>query len=862
MVGLLVDRSRVMTGGPPLSATYRIQLHRDFDFDAAARIVPYLKALGVSHLYVSPIFKARRGSTHGYDVINPIELNPELGGETGFLRLCRALSEEALGLIVDFVPNHMCVECADNRWWWEVLRDGPTGGKGHWFDIDWTAGGGRPRVVLPVLGRPYAECLEAGELVVQRYQSEWVVKYFDHVFPLSPDTIRANGGDLVRRYDPQDTAGRRRLHCLLERQHYRLAHWRLANGAINYRRFFDINSLAGVRIEEKEVFDAVHEAVDRLVVAGTISGLRIDHVDGLADPEKYCADLQTRAGPAGKLDVWVEKILGEGEDLPMWPGVEGTTGYECGNVISRLLVNPEGLSQLSSFWPQYSGVSENFPAILRDAKLQVLETLFRSEFAALKATLVRLAAGTYRTRDLSDQQIDIALREVLVGFDVYRTYLRSAVPSDEDRRTIERVAARAIDCAPRARDAILLIRNLLLGAPEYATYSRSRAERFVRKLQQLTGPLMAKGLEDTALYRDHRLLALNEVGNEPSLPPLSNSEFHRRMAERQAQWPNALTATATHDTKRGEDARTRILSITDLADEWIALVENWTDMNADFESFDRERRMPSRAHEYMLYQAILGGWPEHGAEDATFRERVSAYAIKAMREGKQETSWLSPDEQYEKAVERFIASLLQSGFPHQPSFSDFVRRCALLGALRSLVQVTLKALMPGVPDFYQGTERWDLSFVDPDNRRPVDFGDRAVGVQDASNHEIEELVTTWEDGRIKQELISRLLGIRRQFRTLLQEGDYQGLASDEGLLAFARGNTARKVIVLAAKDLRRPAKSGRKWPEEGDWRGIVQLPPSSRVVDLIRSRPIEVGKEVPADKLLGRLPVAVLELMS
>jgi (1->4)-alpha-D-glucan 1-alpha-D-glucosylmutase len=826
------------------TATYRVQLTRAFGFDDAAAIVPYLKSLGVSHLYTSPIFTARPGSTHGYDVIEPTALNPELGGEAAFLLLSDMLLRAELGLMIDFVPNHMCVDCADNKWWWDVLENGRHGKHAASFDIDWDAGGGR--VILPVLGRPLEECLAAGEIHLGEENGKPVIRYFEHRFPLSPEAR------------PASVEGGKQLRELLARQHYRLDHWRVANHSVNYRRFFDINSLAAVRVELPDVFDATHAGVRRLLADGRLQGIRIDHIDGLADPAKYCGDLQQliqASAPNASLYIVVEKILAEGEDLPPWAGVAGTTGYEWLNVITRTLADPVGIAHMARHWHTIPPPPPAFADALRGAKEYALDRLFAGEFAALVRLLAGVAAD--RSCEFSADRLSPALRSFLIECDAYRTYVVDTA-SPEDRARIERTIARAGQKGGQAAKEIFAFLQEVLITPK-----GSDERRFVTKLQQLTGPLMAKGLEDMALYRDHRLLALNEVGNEPTLPPLDAAEFHTRMSARQQNRPDGLTATATHDTKRGEDVRMRILSVAELAQDWIVQSASWMRQNARYIENRDGRGMPSAHHEYMLYQAMIGGWPAVSA-DADFHKRLAAYAIKAAREGKQDTSWLDPDEPYEAELQVFIGKILRpDNAAFLDSFEAFAGRCALLGALRSLSQVALKTMQPGVPDLYQGTELWDLTFVDPDNRRPVDFTRRAAALREASTSpDWNRLAEPWQDGRIKLALTVQLLRIRADHRELFARGEYFPVPADSpDILAFGRSHANERLIAIAVRNFRQPTADGTRWPQPQDWRGAIELPSANRFQNLLHTSTTEIRTgRTPVADLLGRLPVAVVKL--
>jgi (1->4)-alpha-D-glucan 1-alpha-D-glucosylmutase len=905
------------------TATYRLQLSAAFGFAAAADLVPYLKALGISHLYASPFLKARAGSAHGYDIVDHNELNPELGGEAGFARLSDALAEAGIGLILDFVPNHVGIHFADNAWWLDVLEWGEKSSFAAAFDIDWDLlphrrGGG---VLLPILGSPYGHALEQGEIVLKYAAQEgsFAAWYYDHKLPIRPDRygeiIRtivnvANAGNepggqqllrlaalhrhpraparaeapafkaalaavesgaaIIARgihiYRPRadDPASAQWLHRLLERQHYRLAHWRLAGNEINYRRFFDINNLAGLRVEDFDTFRRVHGLVSRLIADRRLHGLRLDHIDGLHDPIQYCRRLQRLVRAALGAErrpfyVVVEKILAHDEPMPALPGVAGTTGYEWLNVISRALLDDRTLAALDRFRLEVTDNPRPFRQILERAKLRVLENLLASEFTVLTRLLARIAAGHYRTRDFTLARLEAALRLFVLEMPVYRTYVTAAGASAQDRATIDRVIA-----AARARwfgsdaeifDFLRATLTLDLIAPGRSGYSTGRVRRFAFKAQQFTGPMMAKSLEDTAFYRFHRLIALNEVGGDPAARGVAPDEFHALMRIRQARAPAGLTTTATHDTKRGEDARMRVLAIAELADEWIAAVRRWRQLN---ERLTEPGRMPSLGFEYLVYQALVGAWPLEGL-DESFSDRMVAYAIKAAREGKVETSWINPNEAYEASVQRFVRRMLDRSESAEflASFDAFARRTALLGALNSLSQLTLKLTMPGVPDLYQGTELWDLSLVDPDNRRPVDFSARAHA-QARGEADWRALAATWPDGRIKFALTRRLLALRTEHASLFAEGAYRPVEvmgrDRDHVLAFAR-TRGRDAIVVAVGRLFAPfAEGGRRWP--AGWEAELSLDGFFSPRNMLA--PAEPVGEGAISRLFDPLPVAVL----
>ncbi|MBR1123092.1 malto-oligosyltrehalose synthase [Bradyrhizobium lablabi] len=875
-------------------ATYRLQLTADFDFDAAAAVVPYLKALGITHLYASPFMKARKGSTHGYDVVDHTKFNPELGGEAGFERLSAALRQHDLGLILDFVPNHVGVHFDDNPWWLHVLEWGPASPHAASFDIDWDQLPYRSRggVLLPILGSSYGQVLERGEIEL-RYDADegsFSAWYYEHRLPIAPErygevlrtivreadasetaagkellalasqypglrhpnreeapafkaALRAiqGGGDIIERGLAAYRAGTDRasqtltLHHLLERQHYKLGHWRLASSDINYRRFFDVNSLAGLRVEDSRTFDAAHDLVKKLIAEGRLQGLRLDHIDGLRDPVQYFQRLRrlVRDAHGGKQKpfyILIEKILGEHEKLHVFAGVHGTTGYEWMNAITQALIDGNGLAPLDEVWRQVSGQSPRLEPVLLEAKRRVLETLLTSEFTVLSRLLARIASGHYSTRDYSADSLRRALELYVLHFPVYRTYLTAAGPTAHDRalvsRTIEKARADWFDADEGLFDFLRDALTMDLLKPGRPPHSAPRVRRFALKVQQFTGPMMAKSLEDTAFYRYHRQLALNEVGGDPAAKALSIDAFHGLMQKRAAEWPHGMTSTATHDTKRGEDARARIMALAEIPGEWTSAVARWKVLNAPHIVLDGEMRAPSVTFEYMLYQALLGAWRP---EDASLPERLQAYALKAAREGKQETSWLNPHMAYEEGVKTFIERMLDRSISSEflNSLDTLARRISLLGALNSLSQITLKATMPGVPDFYQGTELWDLSFVDPDNRRPVDFAPRASALSSVESPDWSHLVQGWPGGQLKFAWTRHLLKLRSDMADVFTDGDYQPLQATgphrDHVIAFARRHGRDAVIVAVARSFAPFTDGGRIWPTAAAFDGAIDI---------------------------------------
>lgn len=901
------------------SATYRLQLRKDFGFAAAADLVPYLKALGITHIYASPFLRARKGSSHGYDVVDHNRLDPQFGGDAEFSRLSAALAAADMGLILDFVPNHMGVSHADNAWWLDVLEWGPRSPYAGYFDIDWRSnlpGRSRPAVILPLLGKPYGEALTAGELQLAFDPAEgsFSVWYFDHRLPVRPadypGLLREMGkadADLLRfqRHHPKLVSDRAfatemkaalaassifadqigaalatwnsasRLHRLLLRQHYVPAYWRSSASEINYRRFFDINDLAGLRMEDDRVFAATHKLVENLVRSGQLHGLRLDHIDGLYDPARYCRRLGELTGHAGAGDgefyTLIEKILGEGEAVPPFPDVAGTTGYEWLNAICRVLVSDRGLSGLEETWRDFTGETQSYLELEQAAKAEVISTLFSGELETLVRLLRRIAAGTSRSQDFTVDQLRIALTAYVTALPVYRTYVTpEGGESAQDRAVINAALDRARQAAPRIEPALFdFLRDLFtldILKPRGHGYSARRVNLLVGKLQQFTGPVMAKALEDTCFYRHFRLLSLNEVGGQPDAGGLDPAGFHALMAERIGQQPHGLTATATHDTKRGEDARLRIAAISELPGEWRDSVQRWQGCNQPLVT---KGVGPSRRHQYMLYQALLGAWPLSGP-DEDFANRAAAYAIKAAREGKQETSWHYPDMSYEAALESFVRDILDPSrsAAFLADFGNLADRVALLGSLNSLSQLTLKTMTPGVPDIYQGTELWDLSFVDPDNRRPVDFGLRRRFQEEMQKKmDWPSLASTWSDGRIKFALLQRLLRIRQAYADLFKNGDYHPLevSGQKSDVAFAfsrsRGNT--NVVVAVGRLMAGITDGGRRWLRAEDWGDTaIRLPEGQEFRDALRTGGQSHRHVLPLSEGFRDLPVAVLMRVS
>jgi (1->4)-alpha-D-glucan 1-alpha-D-glucosylmutase len=723
-------------------ATYRMQFHAGFTFADAEALVPYLDRLGISHLYASPITVAAAGSTHGYDVIDPTRINPELGGEDAFRSLVAALKARGMGVVIDIVPNHMGVAGGGNAWWNDVLARGEASEYARFFDIDWSQ-----RLVLPVLGDTLAQAIANGDLTVE---GDEIVAYGEHRFPLRRDVVEA---DLTR---------------LLDCQHYRLASWRVANDQLNWRRFFTVNDLAGIRIEDPDVFEATHALYFRLYDEGLIHGVRVDHVDGLTDPIGYCRKLRDRLGP----DAWIviEKILGAGEGQPVGWGVDGTSGYDFMEQVATLIHDPLGALPLEELWQEVSGRYQGFEAEEFEARQDLLAWQFSAQLDACVAAFVALN----RDEAVTAAMLRRAIERLLWVFPVYRTYGTGDAAPASDAAIRGMVRERVSWLIPPG-EAHVVDRILAWLAGD----GPGDAAEAVRRFQQLSAPIAAKSVEDTAFYRSGRLLSRNDVGFDATILGVGTEDFHRLMGARARDVPHAMLTTATHDHKRGEDVRARLAVLSTIPDTWRARAEAWEALSwgwdHDVDGGDR----------YMLLQTIVGAWPADGAS-ADFATRLKAWQQKALREGKLRSSWEAPDEAYEAAAAALIDSYLGDD-RFVAEVTAFVADLALAAEANTLVQTLLRYTLPGVPDLYQGTELADLSLVDPDNRRAVDYPARAA-------------LLGRESAPAKFRLITDLLALRRKHPVLFADGDYipVEVEGSDRVLAFTRsaGSVTLRVAVL------------------------------------------------------------------
>jgi (1->4)-alpha-D-glucan 1-alpha-D-glucosylmutase len=981
------------------TSTYRLQVHHAFPLTAARDVVPYLARLGVHACYTSPYFTAAPASTHGYDVVNHNEINPEVGGTEAHDEFSAVLARYDMRHVVDFVPNHMGVGTGRNTWWNDVLENGPSSPAAGFFDIDW-----RPvkaklqaKLLLPILGDQYGNVLERGELRIAFTGSSLVLKYFDQELPINPhqaarvyaaaaDRLKVRLGEETPSLneflsivaslqnlppytttDPDQIAELHRekevartrlerlvtdepavlhaiegaieeingipgqpasfdaLHELLEAQPYRLAYWRTASHEINYRRFFDINTLVGLRAEREEVFEATHQLLAQLIAEGKVHAVRVDHPDGLFDPQKYFCMLQSLAAralglnisardsdrPIRPLYVVAEKILSGSERLPQgWP-VHGTTGYNFLHDLNGLFVDTAQARRMRRVYAKVTGHSEPFDDVLYASKRLIMGTAMASELNVLSHTLERIGESNRKSRDFTLDSLRDVITEFIACFPVYRTYVDERGWTTEDRAVVVRAIARARRRNPAMESSLFdFLREVVLprdvhddkgeppagierrgGYPPADEYESRERLRFSMKLQQYTGPVQAKGLEDTAFYRYNVLLSLNEVGGDPSRFGRSVEEFHEANRLRAEVWPFEMLATATHDTKLGEDVRARINVLSEIPDEWGRDVSKWMRIAKAQRTLVDGEPAPDRTDEYRFYQALIGVWPpdldvEAKAAPAELVTRLSDYMIKAVKEAKVHTSWLTPNEPYEEALRTFVRRVLtgSSGAKLLTALLPFQRKVAHLGMINSLAQVTLKIGSPGVPDFYQGTDLWDLSLVDPDNRRPVDFDQRIRALNevdaaltsdpDTRSSTLRDWLEHWADGRIKMMVTGAGLRLRRELEDVFLGGDYLPvpveLTVPGGIVAFARLSRKRDhaVLFVAPRLFSRLVTAGQPLPLGAEcWKtSRLMLPPDLRDRQFrdemtgVEIRPTRAGENtwIFIGEALQTLPVAIL----
>ncbi|MDB6140609.1 MAG: treY [Verrucomicrobiaceae bacterium] len=923
-----------MNSSPP-RATYRLQFHEEFRFQDGTSLVPYLRDLGISHVYASPIFRAGPHSRHGYDICDHNELNPEIGTREEFDAFVDCLHQNGMGLILDFVPNHMGIADQRNPWWWDVLENGHASPFARYFDIEW-----RPlkpalenKVLLPILGDQYGRVLEGGDFKIQFDAGAFTLHYHDTVLPLDPQSTRV----ILRRaeelmtpvpdelasiltaldnlpsrteFDPArvtersrekgiirerlgrlyqenasvqesigsalaewcnnsgGAAGYDRLDALLSSQPYRLSYWRVAAEEINYRRFFDINTLAAICVELPEVFEATHRLLLQLVTEGKVDGVRIDHIDGLALPLAYLETLSTRLAEAsgGTPYLVVEKILGKDESLPAgWP-IHGTTGYEFAIQALQVLVDPAAERPLTECYEKATGRSSSYREVIYDSKRLIMEASMASELNMLGILLSRVAESHRWYRDFTVNALTAAVREVIACFPVYRSYLvPGCPPSEADGKVIISALAQARRRNPALERSVFeFLRHVLLPpAEDLHPVDEELRRAFVTKFQQCTSPIMAKGVEDTAFYLYNRHVALNEVGGNPGAYGMTVEQFHRQCQARLAEFPHSMLALSTHDTKRSEDVRARIAALSELPHEWAAAVRRWRVINRKFKTELEGEAAPDDNEEFLLYQTLLGSWPLQNPEGEALQgyiQRLQDYMVKALHEAKVNSSWIEPNERWDEAVKKFVAAILTPDRQHrfQSAFEPLAQRIAELGMVNSLAQTVLKFTLPGMPDTYQGTEVWDFSLVDPDNRRAVDYSQRrdlltAGGTPD-------EMLRQWRDGRIKLAIVRHLLQLRAAHPELFSKGSYEPLLAEgthaAHCIAFERKLEAATLLVVVPRlsgDLGFP-------PVGACWNGTHLLPSArtARWKNVLTGTAVQDSGTLSLSELLADWPVAVL----
>lgn len=958
----------------PLS-TYRLQLGAGFGLRQVRELLPYLTRLGVSDLYLSPLFRSRAESSHGYDVVDHGAIDPDFGDINEFRQLAEAVQGAGMGILLDIVPNHMGVNDVGNAWWNDVLENGETSVFADYFDIEWRppAQNMQHKVLLPFLGEPFGKILEKAELQLTYQAQRFQLMYWDRRFPITPSSWPAildvalasfgtEAGDaepttddiielesivtqlrhlptpdrqtiesMQEQYREQRVA-RRRLHdlaerspavqgaidaalaefngregeprsfdlleALLDQQWYRLAYWRVASDEINYRRFFDINDLAAIRVENPDVFEAVHRLVARFLEENWITGLRIDHPDGLLDPESYFDALHAlyrrcRGQEDGASEIYLvaEKILsGDEQLLPSWH-VCGTTGYELLNQIGRLQVDGEGLDELRDAYEALTDFDDLPADVLYQSKRAILVGAMASELQMLSTQLHRCAVEHRAARDFTLPKLQQALREVIACMSVYRTYVRPQGwdVSEPDYRcvaTAVRMAKRRNPTFPASVFDFISSVILLEHPPGLSDEQAAARRRFALRMQQVTGPVTAKGVEDTAFYRYYPLASLNEVGGEIDAAALPVEEFHRLMQHRAALWPHAMSATATHDTKRGEDFRARLHVLSEIPQRWIATVERWQHLNIALTALSDDKESLDRNAEYLLYQTLVGCWPTTPMDErqrGDFRDRIVAYMHKALREAKVNTSWVNQSPEYEETVQRVVSELIAgpSSEVFRAELDELVRAIAGAGFVNGLVQAVLKGTLPGVPDFYQGSEFWDFNLVDPDNRRPVDFERRQRQLDELVSRYREdparlaaELAAAWPDPAAKMLATWRTLQLRGKLGGLFTDGDYTPLevegALADHILSFARrrgDEWAVVVVPLRVHQLGAAASASNGVVLNADWADTaIVLPDEAPAAwrheftgrSIRTTHRAEGGCRLRVEQLLSPLPAAVL----
>lgn len=923
------------------TATYRFQFHSGFKFEQAKNLVAYLAELGISDLYASPIFKARKGSTHGYDVVDPTQLNPELGTTEDFERLIQEIQQYDLGWVQDIVPNHMAYD-SQNSWLMDVLENGSDSDFRDYFDIEWEHSYEdiKGRLLAPMLGNFYGQCLENGEIQLNYDENGLSVNYFSLKLPVRiesyakfitqnlghlgralgrrhPDFIKLLGILYLMKSAPGETKGKERydqiafvkgllwelytqntevkefidsnvkffngekgnpesfnhLDTLLKEQFYRLSFWKVGAEEINYRRFFTVNELISVKVQEIKVFHKTHTLISQLVEEGKITGLRIDHIDGLYDPTEYLKRLREKTGD---VYITVEKILEVKEKLPeIWP-IQGTSGYDFLNYVNGIFCKTESEKQITDIYQKFTRVESSYEQLFIEKKQLIVEKNLAGDVDNLAQILKKIAGQSRLGIDFTMNGLKRTLAEVLTLFPVYRTYINGDGLNEDDSFYIKEVIEEARGRIPLLLNELNFIEKLLLLEWEESLTPEQKTLRlhFVMRLQQLSGPLMAKGIEDTLFYVYNRLTSLNEVGGNPGKFGITLSDFHEFNQKRSIAWTHKMNATATHDTKRGEDVRTRLNVLSEIPQEWEKQIKSWSEINRSKKVKVRGREVPVPNDEYFFYQTLVGAYPFKKSESEHFVVRVKDYMLKSVREAKLHTAWLRPDTDYEDGFLSFVEKVLEPSESNQffQEFLPFQQWVAEYGIFNSLSQTLLKYTSPGVPDTYQGTEFWDLSMVDPDNRRPVDYEQRIAFLQEIKEKSqtdilklIDELSSSKKDGRIKLFLTYKLLQTRKEKLAVFQQGDYLPLEVfgkfKDNVVAFARSFGDTMVIAVAPRFLTSLVQPGEAPLGEAVWGDTqLELPQALQFTwrDAITNQMISGSGKIAIAQILQHFPVALL----
>ena len=872
-------------------ATYRLQLNANFNFEDVTRIIGHLQGLGISHLYLSPCLQATSGSTHGYDVVNHNRISSELGKKVDFTLLHHRLEEVDMGIILDIVPNHMAISGPENPWWWDVLENGPASQYSRYFDVDWHSDTeDRSNLILmPVLGNHYGIVLENNELQLKHVAGRFTINYYEHVFPVAPRSLPiilglayqkslcAQLGYMAGAFESLPHASSREvekivqrqrdkavlegllqemcrqknikdaideavdeinrnvdlLDSLIGRQSYKLAFWKLSKYQIGYRRFFNINSLVGLRMEDEQVFSDSHRLVINLAKEGLIQGFRVDHPDGLFDPTGYFARLRKTCPEAL---IYAEKILESDEKLCREWQISGTTGYDFLNLVNGLFIDKEGYEKLKTFWHRFSGVSSEYSELARDKKLKIINDLLGSEINRLASDLAMICENHRRYRDFAVAQLYQALAEVAANLPVYRTYIEPETGkiSDEEREML----IAAVDCARDHRpDLGSYIFEFIVDILTCQLQGELES-LFVRRFQQITGPVMAKSLEDTVFYIYNVLISANEVGGNPQKPCVSSKMFNRWCERISREWPMTMLASSTHDTKRSEDVRARINLLSEIPEQWFEAVTEWQKLNAKYKS----KGMPDANTEYLFYQTLVGSWP-------ISLERIGSFMQKAAREAKVNTCWFSPDLEFENALSSFIKNVLENK-EFKNKFEQFLSPLIVGGYVNSLAQLTLKLTAPGIPDIYQGNEVFDLSLTDPDNRRPIDFSDISASLAEMEQMNLNEMLFRMNEGAVQAKLfvIKRLLNLRKEHSVFQEPDSFKAVeilgSWAENAVAFMRGENILVVIPRLVFQQDSRWGSTRIIFPEGTWKNVfteAELKSgSNKFKDILRDFPVAV----------------------